>query len=228
MAQPVRKTVELFYDVLSPYSWIGFEVLCRYKNKWNIDLQLKPFYLAGIMKGAENRPPMMVAAKGAYMIKDIHRLRSFYSIPINQPGDVFATLMTKGSLNAQRLLTAVQEKQPSLTESVSRELWMRVWSRDEDITQPESLAEALRKAGVKEALIPELMKAREDKAVAERLKAVTNEALELGTFGAPTIVVRDSSNGRDFIFGSDRMEVLAWMLGEKWEGPLRELAASKL
>ena len=26
MAAPTRKTVELFYDVVSPYSWIGFEV----------------------------------------------------------------------------------------------------------------------------------------------------------------------------------------------------------
>lgn len=26
MAAPMKKTVELFYDVVSPYTWIGFEV----------------------------------------------------------------------------------------------------------------------------------------------------------------------------------------------------------
>ena len=27
------------------------QVLCRYQPKWNLDLQLRPFYLSGIMAG---------------------------------------------------------------------------------------------------------------------------------------------------------------------------------
>lgn len=30
MAAPMKKTVELFYDVVSPYTWIGFEVCINY------------------------------------------------------------------------------------------------------------------------------------------------------------------------------------------------------
>ena len=39
------------------------------------------------------------------------------------------TLFVKGSLSAQRLLTAIKMKSPHHLESVSRQLWLRIWSR---------------------------------------------------------------------------------------------------
>lgn len=223
-----KKTVELFYDVISPYSWIGFEFLCRARNRWNIDLKFRPFYLAGIMGESGNRPPMMVASKGTYMFSDLHRLRDFYQVPLNAPVDVQDTLMNKGSLSAQRLLTSVSMTQPELTESLSRELWMRVWSRKQDISTADNLVEALKNIGVPDERSKELILSIKDKKVSERLKQVTAEALSYGAFGAPTIVTADANNKKQMFFGSDRMELLAFVLGEKYEGPLREFAASKL
>ena len=57
------------------------------------------------------------------------------------PQNPVKVLMEKGSLKAQRFLTAVSLYEPDKTEDVSRELWMRVWNRDEDITEPQSLRE---------------------------------------------------------------------------------------
>jgi len=50
------KRVQLFYDVLSPYSWVGFELLIRYSKRWSIQLELCPFYLSGIMNGSCESP----------------------------------------------------------------------------------------------------------------------------------------------------------------------------
>lgn len=41
----------------------------------------------------------------------------------------FMCLCPTGSLNAMRFLTSVSMEQPEMLEKVSRELWMRVWSR---------------------------------------------------------------------------------------------------
>ena len=38
-------------------------------------------------------------------------------------------MFNKGSLSAQRLLTAVGDRQPEKLEELSRQLWLRVWSR---------------------------------------------------------------------------------------------------
>ena len=60
MAAAKRLVVELYYDVVSPYSYFCFEALTRYRQPWDMDLRLKPFHLGGVMKAANNKPPAMV------------------------------------------------------------------------------------------------------------------------------------------------------------------------
>ncbi|XP_032069285.1 glutathione S-transferase kappa 1 isoform X2 [Thamnophis elegans] len=134
-----KKKVECFYDVVSPYSWLGFEIICRYRPIWNLDVHLRPVFLAGIMKATGNQPPAMLPKRGEYMLKDISQMAKYCQVPMNIPKDFLNTVIVKGSLPAMRFITAVDIAEPQFLESVSRELWMRIWSRDEDIVQPESI-----------------------------------------------------------------------------------------
>ncbi|XP_025056546.1 glutathione S-transferase kappa 1 isoform X3 [Alligator sinensis] len=170
------RRVQLFYDVVSPYSWLAFEALCRYQHIWNVDLHLRPAVLGGIMKET-------------------------------------------GSLSAMRFLTAVDMIQPQFLEPMSRELWMRIWSRDEDITQPDSILDAARKAGLSSELAQQLLEMILSPEVKNRLKEVTEEALKYGAFGMPTVVIHLNGEPQLF-FGSDRLELLSSVLGEKWLGPV--------
>nr|ARR97149.1 gluthathione S-transferase kappa [Haliotis discus discus] len=224
-----KKRVELFYDVVSPYSWFAFEVLCRYRasGSWNINLQLRPFFLGGVMQGSGNKPPASVPNKAAYMSNDLKRLREFMNIPLNQPANFVEAVLVKGSLQAMRFLTAVDMQQPDKTEALSRELWMRIWSRDEDITQPDSFMEAGKKAGLSDAVIKDALGRIKNQEVKDKLKETTQEALDHMAFGAPIIVAHVES-GPELIFGSDRFDILARLLGEEWKGPLPEMAKAKL
>lgn len=224
-----KKVVEIFYDVVSPYSWLGFEVMCRYRNVWNIDLKLRPAFLSGIMQGSGNKPPGFVQNKYMYMAQDLRRLSGYFNVPLQMPSDPAEAMFRKGSLSAMRFVTAVQEKKggDEKVEHVSRELWRRIWSEDKDITEPASLSEAAKKAGLSDSEIKELLSMCTSAAIKEKLKSSTQEALDYGSFGFPMIVCH--VNGKpEMFFGSDRFELMAHVIGEKWLGPLPQQSAAKL
>ncbi|XP_032233748.1 glutathione S-transferase kappa 1 [Nematostella vectensis] len=214
-----RRTVELFYDVVSPYSWIAFEVLCRYRPKWNLDLKFRPCFLGGIMSSSGNRPPGLVPNKAKYMVKDIERQREYYGIPIAQPSNPVEVMFEKGSLSAMRLLTAIDIAHPDKIEQLSRELWMRIWSRDEDIVLPESLKQACLATGFSDTQSTAIISRLSDQDIKDKLKETTQEALDAGAFGAPTIIAH-ANGAKHMFFGSDRFFLIAHLYGVEWEGPL--------
>uniref|UniRef100_A0A8C9TQZ7 Glutathione S-transferase kappa n=1 Tax=Scleropages formosus TaxID=113540 RepID=A0A8C9TQZ7_SCLFO len=215
MAAP-RKVVELFYDVVSPYSWLGFEVLCRYKHVWNMELRLRPALLGGVMQGSGNKPPALVPNKFAYMSKDLSRLREYFAVPLSFPADPFEVMFKKGSLAAMRYVTAVAESggaSEADVEKVSRELWMRIWSRNEDITLATSLSEAGLKAGLPASEVEECLQLASSQKIKDKLKSATQEALDLGAFGFPLSVCHIDGK-KEVFFGADRFELMAHCLGD--------------
>ncbi|XP_028326094.1 glutathione S-transferase kappa 1-like [Gouania willdenowi] len=225
-----RKVVELFFDVVSPYSWLGFEVMCRYRNVWNINLQLRPVFLGGIMQASGNKPPGLVPNKFMYMTKDLKRLGEYFDVPLHPPSDPFEAMFNKGSLSAMRFVAAVQEKNKGSdqkVELVSRELWRRIWSEDKDITEPASLIEAATKAGLSVGEIKELLEMYTSKEIKDKLKSSTQEAVGHDSFGLPMLVCHVDGK-QEMFFGSDRFELLAHCIGEKWLGPKPEKSAAKL
>ncbi|KAH3825436.1 glutathione S-transferase kappa 1-like isoform X1 [Dreissena polymorpha] len=219
MSASKKKTVELFYDVVSPYTWFAFEVLCRYQHRWNMNLHLKPVFLGGIMKGADNQPPAMVPNRGLYMRKELKLLAKYFQVPLIEPANTAEMMFVKGTLKTQRFITAVDMMDSTKTEELSRQMWHRNWSRDEDITEPESLKQAGKRAGLSDAQITRGLEDMQSSKVKDRLKQFTDEALNHGAFGSPTIIAH-TSNSPVMLFGSDRFPILAQVLGEKWEGPI--------
>lgn len=222
-----KKQVELYYDVLSPYSWFAFEILTRYVSKWRqMELKLRPFALGDVMGATGNQPPGVNPIKMQYIAKDLMRIAKHTQVPMNLPSNPEEVIFKKGSKPSMLFVTAVDMECPEYTEELSRQFWMRVWSRDEGITTEEDCRQAAKKAGIKDDMIKKLIEKSKTEAVADRLKSVCDQAVAEGAFGAPSIVIHVNGE-KEFVFGSDRFDIIASILGEKYEGPQNELSKIK-
>lgn len=81
LAASQKTVVELFYDIISPYSFIQFELLARQKVNWNsMSLKYTPSLLGGVLKNANNPVPVQVPAKRVHLFEDMKRLSEFHKV----------------------------------------------------------------------------------------------------------------------------------------------------
>ncbi|CAN0391667.1 unnamed protein product, partial [Phaeothamnion confervicola] len=156
------------------------------------------------------------------MVEDLRRARDRHGVPLRFPWDM-AVLRT--TLPAQRLLTAITMEPPPFPERflepVSRQLWLRIWSRREDVAADASLRAACAAAGVPGTDADRLLEAAAAAPAKDMLRRTTDEAVARGAFGAPAIFVskRIGEEKWHHFFGSDRFEDIAALIGRPWLGP---------
>ncbi|MES1910006.1 MAG: hypothetical protein MHM6MM_002674 [Cercozoa sp. M6MM] len=178
-------------------------------------------YLGGIMKNANNKPPGFNPYKNRYMMLDLQRGAKHFKVPLkglHSPQVLFR------SLPLMRVATAALEHGgPALCEEVSRLLWYGTW-RDKSPCETEDLPAIL--SALPEDTVATLLEKANSDSVKNLLRANTDEASELGAFGAPWIVVTTESGGKVPFFGSDRMEQICECAGVEYQGSTPQPASS--
>lgn len=207
-------SITFHYDIVSPYSWLAFETLCRYKNEWNLDLIFKPVFLGGLFQASGNQSPAFLPARAAYMLKDFERNAAYFQVPLKFPPNFPAN-----TLKAVRFLTALSHRAPEHMEELSRALWVSYWGDGKDISTLETITEACRESTLDLEIAEECLGLIEDPAIKEAVKAETATLAEKGAFGLPTFFVH-TPNGEEMFFGSDRFPIVANLLGVDWKGPV--------
>ncbi|HEY1098984.1 MAG TPA: DsbA family protein [Myxococcota bacterium] len=203
--------LELFYDVISPWSFLCFEVLGRYRRAWDIDLVLRPAFLGGVLAATGNAPPASVPARGAYLVHDLDRTSRQFAVPLR-----FPSRFPINTIAAMRLLTLIAEEHPRVHEDAARLLWQRYWQDDVDVADLDVLRAVCGELGVGVDLIEQ--SALDDNKA--RLREATNEAVARGAFGFPAMFVDDGAGSDALFFGSDRLSQLAYVHGLPWVGPV--------
>uniref|UniRef100_A0A914YT82 Glutathione S-transferase kappa n=1 Tax=Panagrolaimus superbus TaxID=310955 RepID=A0A914YT82_9BILA len=214
--------IDLYFDVISPYAWIGFEGILRYEEKLkekNVKLRLKPFFLGGILKASGNISPIMVPKKAEYMPKDLKMIAKYWGLNFNLNPKFSTEIITKQTLLPQRFLTALEQTSQDLLILAAREYWKRVWETHESIDCENDLKEVAKSIGLLDVeKYIELTKSTEIKNL---LKHRTTEALEAGAFGAPWFVIQKKGESIRCLWGSDRIPILLNECGIEFCGPMK-------
>lgn len=192
----MTQTVDFFYDFRSPYSYLAFTQL----QDMNVDIAFHPMKILTVMDRVGNVPTTITcAAKGRYARMDLARWAGRYGITLN-PSDMRAN-------DGDALSRAVLAATPADRAAVTLALYRAIWSDGQTLADAADVVAALDAAGIDMTAIARGIDAPETVA---QLDANTDEAVERGVFGSPSIFVGDT-----MFFGNDRIDFVREALAQQ-------------
>ena len=190
------ETVEFYYDLVSPYSYLAHREVSRICDEHGAGLSLRPMLLGAVHNAVGLQAPIEIEAKARYQERDIRRWAEHYGLPMEFPEPFpFRTLKT---MRAAMFL----EERGGL-EAFTREAFDLYWEEGgapkglEEADEDGPVSEAARRAGAEPEEVLAGASAPEAK---EALKAATGEAVGRGVFAAPMFFV-----GEEMFWGNDRL-----------------------
>ncbi|KAF0802627.1 DSBA oxidoreductase [Alcanivorax xiamenensis] len=187
----MSKTVEFFFDVGSPASYLAWTQLPGIAERQGAELLYRPMLLGGVFKATGNASPAAVPLKGLYSRMDMQRYARRYGVTLNQNPH-----FPVNTLSCMRLLTAALNTPQ--WETLLKAVFEGMWLKERKLDELDVLGATLQEAGLDPA---EWAARAQEPEVKEVLKQTTEEAVSRGIFGAPTMFVGD-----EMFFGQDRLD----------------------
>lgn len=198
-------TLEFFFDCSSPWTYLAFERVETVASEAGARLVWRPILVGGVFNAvngsvyAQRANP--VPAKIRYHAKDLQDWARLIGIEIRWP-----SIFPVNSVKAMRACLVAEEEGRLV--DWARAVFRAYWGRGEDIADPEVLVKIAGGIG----LDGEALLAGADRPEArERLRANTDELIQRGGFGSPTMFV----DGDDLYFGNDRLPLVAAALARR-------------
>ncbi len=189
------KTVELFFDVGSSYSYLAATQMAGVAERTGATVRWRPFLLGAVFKATGNDMPARVPAKLKWMLGDMQQWCAHYGIPFRLP-----TRFPLVTLRTQRFLAGIELVDPAKVAPAALVLFNAYWGENQDPTVDSTLVEAAGAAGISSEVA---IAAIDAQATKDHLRATTDEAVTRGAFGAPTMFVGDV-----MFWGNDRIPLL--------------------
>ncbi len=204
----VSRKLTFFFDLSSPWSYLGATQVVRVARECHAQLELCPILLGAVFKqiGTPNTPmDIMTAEKRAYASLDMERWRRWWglSAPVQFP-DAFP-LRTVTPLRVCIVHPAAMDA-----------LYLAAWTQNKNIGDDAVLLSILNGAGLDGAAL--LQRAAQD-AVKDQLRRNTDRAVAAGVCGVPSFQV----DGGAVIWGQDRYNVVEDLLCG-WRDPVQQAA----
>jgi 2-hydroxychromene-2-carboxylate isomerase len=201
--------IDFWFDPISPYAWLAFDALPQALQGCSYHVVYRPVLFAGLLSHWGQKGPAEIEPKRAWTYRDVawraHRQGLRLDLPAQHPFNPLALL---------RLTLACVPPGQTPGRHVVETVFRHVWEGGADANDEARLS------ALRQALNP--VREPSDPTVKRDLRVNTDEAIRLGIFGVPTMVL----GGRAF-WGADALDALsACLRGDSWfEGPAWDEAA---
>ncbi len=190
--------VEFFFDCSSPWTYLAFHRIEELCAEAEAELSWRPILVGGVFNTVNpsvyEQRSKPVPVKARYYLKDLRDWARLYGLEIGQP-PVFPV----NSVRAMRAAYVALDR--GLLPAWARAVFEAYWGELRDISQVEVLRDLAARVGLD---ADDLLARIEKPETKQRLRSATDELIERGGFGSPTMFV----DGDDMYFGNDRLELL--------------------
>ena len=186
----MTKSIDFYFDFISPYSYIAFKRLKFLNNNNKLNIIYKPILLGGLHKLGEITAPAFNKRKMKNMKNDCELVANKNNIEF--------IWNSKFPINTLYLMRGYLVIDENLKDKFFEICFDAYWKNNIDISNEESLAQILSAAGInKKKFFEDIQNIR----IKDKLKKLTNDAFEKDIFGAPTFVVNNK-----IFWGQDRLD----------------------
>ena len=190
--------IDFWFEFGSTYSYPAAMRIDALAARRGVGVSWRAFLLGPIFRdqGWNDSPFNLYASKGRYMWRDLDRLCRAQGIPFRRPSE-----FPRNGLLAARV--ACRFSEAAWLPDFVRAVYRANFAEDLDISSPATISACLTAAGADAETVLDEAGSPDSKA---RLRRQTEEATELGIFGAPSFLV-----GGELFWGNDRLDdALSW------------------
>ena len=187
----MSKPIYFYFDFVRPYSFIAHKLIKRVTQKSSIKIEYRPVLVGGLHNLNGIKAPAFIPSKARFMIRDCKMVAENNKIKFR-----FNSYFPIKSLNLMRGVFVSAED--NFKSYYIDKVFDAVWQDGLNMNDQNIIDKILKNLGVN----PTTFSLRtSSQSIKEQLKRKTNEAYELGIFGAPTFLVNNK-----IFWGQDRLE----------------------
>jgi 2-hydroxychromene-2-carboxylate isomerase len=221
-ADPALHEIRFFYDPISPYAHLAFERLPEALMGHSVQVRYQPVLFAALLKAHGQLGPAEIAGKRDWTYRQASWLAQHHGVPLDLPSEhPFNPL----ALLRLGLCCASDEAPGETSRWVTEQLMHHVWRGGHSATDPQRLADLQARLQDHMAQRGRSWLTPDSDTVKQRLRSNTEQALALGLFGVPSLML-----GERVFWGQEALPMLrACLDGDAWfDGPVWGAASQLL
>ena len=199
--------VEFFFDLSSPWTRLAFANLWPMLERTGEGVVLRPILVGGVFNAVN---PAVYAARedaGSRRLQHSWKVLADWAALAGVRMNFPSVYHPAKSVNAMRMACALEADQPALRAFVEA-AFESYFGRQENLDDPDVLIVVAKAAGLDGAVLAQASVTDANKL---RLRANTDELVDRGGYGSPTIFVDQT----DMYFGNDQLPLVEFALKGK-------------